>query len=166
VPYGFVSLALSEAVGEPWSVTLSHEAIEMVADPEANLLALGPHPDPAERRRVLHWYELCDAVEDLRYEVDGVAVSDFLLPLWFTDDDERGGRNDFLGRAVDGRPLRSFSAAPGGYLGFYDPRTGRHETWFAPGDERARARRAARAALGLARRGSRPLASPPRRVAS
>src|SRR5258707_992176 len=64
VPYGFVSLALAEALGEPWSVTLSHEALEMIGDPEVNLLVLGPHPDAAERRRVLHWYELCDAVQD------------------------------------------------------------------------------------------------------
>jgi hypothetical protein len=155
VPYGFVSLALAEALGEPWSVTLSHEAIEMVADPEVNLLVLGPHPDPRADRRVLHWYELCDAVQDDRYEIDGVEVSDFLLPLWFTDPDERGGRNDFLGRLRDGAPLASFRPAAGGYLGFWDPETSTHETWTAPGDARARARLETRASLGFGRRARR-----------
>src|SRR5436190_15611976 len=29
-------------------------------------------------------YEMCDAVQDESYEVDGVEVSNFLLPLYFT----------------------------------------------------------------------------------
>jgi len=155
VPYGFVSLALADALGEPWSVTLSHEALEMIADPEVNLLVLGPHPDRARRRRVLHWFEICDAVQDDRYEVDGVEVSDFVLPLWFTEAAEPGARNEFLPRRRRGRALASFTAAPGGYLGFYDPSTREHETWVAPGDARAEARRRARERFAWARRGSR-----------
>jgi hypothetical protein len=35
--------------------------------------------------RRLYAYEVCDAVEadDLGYELDGVTVSDFVLPGWF-----------------------------------------------------------------------------------
>src|SRR3989442_9581032 len=33
IPYGFVFLDLSAALGEDWSVTFSHEALELTADP-------------------------------------------------------------------------------------------------------------------------------------
>src|SRR5262249_47951263 len=42
VPYGFVFMELSKKMGESWPVTLSHEALELIADPESNLLVLGP----------------------------------------------------------------------------------------------------------------------------
>src|SRR5262245_8571689 len=38
VPYSFVFRELSEQVGEKWTVTLSHETLEMIGDPEVNLL--------------------------------------------------------------------------------------------------------------------------------
>jgi hypothetical protein len=49
IPYGFVFTELSEKLGEPWSVTLSHEALELIADPEVNLLVMGPHPADANK---------------------------------------------------------------------------------------------------------------------
>src|SRR5262245_35220613 len=61
VPFGFVFTELVKQLKEPWTVTFSHEALELLADPEVNLLVAGPHPaDPA--REVFHWYEMCDAV--------------------------------------------------------------------------------------------------------
>src|SRR5690349_18816451 len=38
IPYGFVFTELSKALGESWTVTLSHEALELIGDPEVNLL--------------------------------------------------------------------------------------------------------------------------------
>lgn len=120
IPYGFVFTELSRKMGEHWSVTLSHEALELIGDPEVNLLVMGPHPaDPG--RDVFHWYEMCDAVQAESYEIDGVALSNFVLPLYFTGADEKGGRNDFLGTSHHGKTLRSFGINPGGYVGFYDP---------------------------------------------
>ena len=52
IPYGFVFAELSAKLGEEWSVTLSHEALEMAADPENNLFVLGPHPENPEAQRV------------------------------------------------------------------------------------------------------------------
>src|SRR5436853_495964 len=80
-------------------ITLSHEALELLADPEANLLVQGPHPS-RPRHKVFHWFEMCDAVQDEHYLIDDVPVSNFVLPLYFTSSDERGGRNDFLGTAA------------------------------------------------------------------
>jgi len=138
IPYGSVFLDLAEAIAEEWTVTLSHEALELIGDPEVNLLVRGPHP--TEHRKVFHWFEMCDAVQGDTYEVDGVQVSNFVLPLYFTSSNERGGRNDFLGTEHDGRTLRSFSVNPGGYIGFFDPKTGNDVTHSMKGDERAAAR--------------------------
>src|SRR5262249_10978817 len=83
IPYGFVFIDLARRLGEPWSVTLSHEALELIADPQVNLLVMGPHPADPDKT-VFHWYEMSDAVQSETYEIDQVAVSNFLLPLYFT----------------------------------------------------------------------------------
>jgi subtilisin family serine protease len=150
IPFGIVFTQLSEETGEDWTVTLSHEALELITDPEANLLAQGPHPDDPERR-IYHWYEVCDAVQAQSYEIDGVAVSNFVLPLYFTESDEKGSRNDFLGEESDDGPLPSFGVAPGGYIGFFDPETQEHDQYVSPRGE-ARERLAARLRAGWARR--------------
>jgi hypothetical protein len=123
IPYGFVFLDLSARLHEAWTITLSHEALELLGDPEANLFVQGPHPTHPQRR-VFHWFEMCDAVQSESYDIDGVRVANFVLPLYFTSSEERGGRNDFLGSGT----LRSFAVNPGGYIGFYDPRRGRDAT--------------------------------------
>lgn len=128
IPYGFVFTELSQAIGENWTVTLSHEALELIGDPEVNLLVQGPHPAD-HNKYVFHWYEMCDAVQAETYKVDEIEVSNFLLPLYFTGSEELGGRNDFLGRIHKGKTLVSFGVNPGGYIGFFNPETGEHETY-------------------------------------
>jgi hypothetical protein len=150
IPFGFVFTEISAQLGEPWTVTLSHEALELIADPEVNLLVKGPHP--SKDREVFHWYEMCDAVQAESYEVDGIAVSNFVLPLYFTGSEERGGRNDFLGRSHDGRTLRSFGVNPGGYVGFYDPKKGDHDTFSLKQDDVAADRMKIKFRLGQGRR--------------
>lgn len=138
VPFGFVFTEVSQQLKEDWSVTLSHEALELIADPDVNLLCKGPHPDPAQAGRdVFHWFELCDAVQGEAYEIDGVRVSNFVLPGYFTGSEERGGHNDFSSTLVaggDGAPtrLQSFGTNPGGYVGFFDPKSQRDETYADP----------------------------------
>jgi hypothetical protein len=136
IPFGFVFTDLVAEIGEPWTVTLSHEALELIADPEVNLLVKGPHP-AAPTRDVFHWYEMCDAIQAETYEVDGIDVSNFVLPLYFTGGEETGGRNDFLGRQYSGKTLRSFGVNPGGYVGFYDPELNDHDTFTLHGDQLA-----------------------------
>jgi len=108
----------------------------LIGDPEKNLYALGPHPED-RRRKVFHWFEMCDAVQAEYYEIDHVQVSNFLLPLYFTDGNERGSRNDFLGHLHDGKSLASFGANPGGYIGFYDPQKKDDGEYYGHDDERA-----------------------------
>lgn len=75
-----------------------------------------------------------DAVQAETYTIDGVAVSNFVLPLYFTVEEELGGRNDFLGQSHNGKTLPSFGINPGGYVGFFNPATGNHKTFAMKGD--------------------------------
>jgi hypothetical protein len=97
---------------------------------------------------------MCDAVQAESYEINGMPVSNFLLPLYFTYDSEPGSRNDFLSTIRPGGDhLTSFGVNPGGYIGFYDPRIDDHATYFA--DNVARQRAQIKSQVGLARRGIR-----------
>ena len=154
IPYGFVFTPISKQLGEHWSITLSHEALELIADPEVNLLVMGPHPDD-RRRMVFHWYEMSDAVQDETYTIDGVEVSNFVLPLYFTRNNEKGARNDFLGTVTKGETLKSFGVNPGGYIGFYDPKHKRHSMFSRDHDERAKERAEIKGQAALARRSTR-----------
>lgn len=156
IPYGFVFLDVALEMEEEWSVVLSHEALELTADPEVNLLVKGPHPDTKRtRRHVFFWYEMCDAVQSESYIIDGVRVSNFVLPLYFTSGDEYTGRNDFLGTVNDGKTLRSFGVNPGGYVGYYDPKTGQSHTHFGKGDKVAALRMKVKGRMKKTRRAER-----------
>ena len=147
VPFGVVFTELAEQLGEPWSVTFSHEVLELLADPQANLLVMGPRlKKPAGD--VFHWFEMCDAVQAESYAIDKVKVANFVLPFYFTVEQE--GQNDFMNTGV-----KSFKVNPGGYVGYYDPVTSDHEQFLARGDKVAQQRLAIKSALGRARRSQR-----------
>lgn len=116
IAYGFVFLDLCAKLGDAWSATLSHEALELIADPQCNLLVKGPHPRDATLPDVYHYFEMCDAVQSQVYEIDNVVVSNFVLPSYFAPNDANEGRRDF-----SGTNLRSFGVNPGGYIGYFDP---------------------------------------------
>ncbi|MDE1830210.1 MAG: hypothetical protein KGI25_07790 [Thaumarchaeota archaeon] len=65
-----------------WSVTASHELLEMLSDPDINLTTF---VQTSNTSGFLFAYENCDAVEDdsFGYEVNGVKMSDFVLPCYF-----------------------------------------------------------------------------------
>lgn len=151
IPYGFVFTELVKELKEEWTVTLSHEALELIGDPEVNLLVAGPNPHKPGQT-VFHWYEMCDAVQSEFYEIDGIKVSNFLLPLYFTGGEELGGRNDFLGNLHKGKTLQSFGVNPGGYIGYFDPATGDSATYMAKGDKVAAKRLAIKQKAAGARR--------------
>jgi hypothetical protein len=147
IPYGFVFTEISDKLHENWSVALSHEALELIGDPQLNLFAMGPHPHPKEKKRpVFHCFEVCDAVQSESYSIEGIEVSNFLLPLYFTYDpekytDEPGSRNDFLGTRDNrtGQTLTSFGVNPGGYVVIWDQE---QKIWYTyTPDENAETRR-------------------------
>jgi hypothetical protein len=144
IPYGFVFLELCAANNENWTVTLSHEALELVGDPAANLLVQGPCPSD-KSRQVFHMFEMCDAVQAEKYKIDQIEVSNFVLPSYFSPGEQDGRRNDFLGTKYGrGKSLESFGMNPGGYVNYFDPKD---EKWYSPtrpGDKVALARQAAK----------------------
>jgi hypothetical protein len=153
VPFGFVFLDICKECGDDWTVALSHEAIELVGDPLSNLLVQGPHPKD-HRHLVFYMFELCDPVSGDWYEIDGVKVSNFVLPGWFARNVVEEARNDFLGRPVSGEALLPFASATGGYLCFYDGNLPDGKKWTQvakPGDAMAERRIAAKAAAKLSR---------------
>ena len=137
IPYGFVFVDIATEIGENWTVTFSHEALELIGDRQAGKLIRGPHPSE-KNRTVYHWHEMCDAVQNETYEIDGIEVSNFVLPLYFTEDAEPGSRNDFLGTQYfsgsdpNKTSLASFGINPGGYIGYFDHINNQHETELGP----------------------------------
>lgn len=75
-PYGKVFIKVCQQFNVPWISVLSHEILELVGDPGANQWA----HDPTGR---LWAFEMCDAVQDHLYNIDGVPVSNFVLPNFF-----------------------------------------------------------------------------------
>jgi hypothetical protein len=124
-----------------WTVALSHEILELLADPDLNTLVRGPHP-LVKSREVLHYREVCDPVQGDTYKIGGIAVSNFVLPHYYNGQGESGGENDFLRRGV-----KAFNWRPNGEIGFFDPSVGKRGKYVtfpqvSAKNVRARARKA------------------------
>jgi hypothetical protein len=111
-PIGFVFAKTDMDYNLSWTVTASHELLEMLGDPYANIgVQINDNTWVA--------YESCDAVEadELGYDIGGTLVSDFMLPSWFEVKGEPPF--DFAGHCK--APL---TLLPGGYIGVWQPSTG------------------------------------------
>jgi hypothetical protein len=108
LPLGKVFAKSDLDAGYSWTVTASHELLEMLADPNINDVA---ELDNADGTITFYAHEVCDAVEadDLGYEIDGVLLSDFVTPSWFVSGET--GAVDFMHRVSN-----PFQIAPGGYI--------------------------------------------------
>jgi hypothetical protein len=73
-----------------YTSTLSHELLEMIADPAVNLYAIGKFTDKGRKRSGLYGLEVCDPVEANYYKIGGVTVSDFVHPEWFEPEHKKG----------------------------------------------------------------------------
>src|ERR1700691_6696750 len=82
LPMGKVFAASDLKAGTSWTVTASHELLEMLGDPNINLTVFVQSSNTAG---LLYAYEVCDACEDdsLGYQIDNILVSDFVYPSWF-----------------------------------------------------------------------------------
>ncbi len=111
-PLGKVFAKLDLDNGSSWTVTLSHELLEMLADPWINWCAMGSDSK-------IYALEVCDAVEadDLGYDIDGVRVSDFVTPAWF--EPTCADRLDFKKHVS-----KELELAREGYISILDPATG------------------------------------------
>lgn len=106
--------------GVQWTVTASHELLEMLADPEINLTVF---VQPTATAGTLYAYEVCDACEadEFGYKIDGTLVSDFVYPTWFESFQPRGA-TQFCHSGKLTAPLPEL--LPGGYIGAFDVGSG------------------------------------------
>lgn len=116
-PFALVEFA------ENWSLTASHETLEMLADPFGNRLVAGKSPK-SHQGRVNFLVEVCDPSEDQEYAytVNGVTVSDFYTPDFFDPVTAPGVRYSYTGAVK-----RPRSILRGGYLSWVVPQT---NEWF------------------------------------
>ena len=106
LPLSKVFVRTTIADGHKVSVTASHELAEMLVDPGIQLGAIGPDG------QTWYAYEMADAVEQEEFEIDGVAVSDFVYPGWFEAFRAPNSvKFDHLGKCK-----RPFELRPGGYM--------------------------------------------------
>lgn len=123
------ALITSSDDNEVWSLTASHELLEMLVDPFGDRLVAGDSPHP-EQGRVLFLVEVCDPSEatEFGYSVNGVLVSDFYTPSYFDPVVSGGVRYSYTSAVREPRQV-----LPGGYLSWKNPETGEwwQETWFS-----------------------------------
>jgi hypothetical protein len=144
IPYGFVYLDICKQHGEAWNVALSHEVLELLADPNAETTVIGPGPKGASAH-VHYDLEVCDPTQGDTYEIDGVAVANFVGKAYFH---ERGGsgKTNHLGL-----PLEPLGVRPGGYFQYEDGAQAHQVT----GPHVTKAMLDAKALMGKARRNAR-----------
>jgi hypothetical protein len=116
-----------------WTLTCSHEYVEMALDPLGSTLYRAPSPDPSVRHGRGHkshvvqvLLELGDPVEaaEYAYKIDGVTVSDFILHPY--GNGSKGEKFDHLGALRGPRTIM-----PGGYVSWVEPDgEWRQLTWF------------------------------------
>lgn len=81
-PVGKVFAKTDHQFGLNWTVTASHELLELLADPFVNLTVFS-HPQSGAS--TLYAYEVCDPCQDesFAYEIDGISVCNFVYPAYF-----------------------------------------------------------------------------------
>lgn len=115
LPYAFVYLDVCTLRDEPWTCTLSHEVLELLADPDTLSTALGPAPEGSGLEgEAPYGLEVCDPTQSDRYEIDGVLVVNFVTRAYFGEGPV-GAATNFLD--LD---LPPFGARPGGYIQYDD----------------------------------------------
>jgi hypothetical protein len=103
--------------GSTWSLTASHECLEMLADPFGNRMRAGASPK-AGQGRVEFLVEVCDPSEsdEFAYTVNGILVSDFYTPDYFDPKPTAGVRYSYTGALTAPRQVLR-----GGYLSWHEP---------------------------------------------
>lgn len=97
-----------------WSVTASHELLEMMIDPWVNLTVFNQTGMTKGR---MYAYEVCDACEDdsFGYHINNVLVSDFVYPAWFEGWRASGSTKFDFGNHI----TAPFHLLTGGYIGYF-----------------------------------------------
>ena len=121
-PLGKVFVKTTMTYGGIWTVTGSHECLEMLGDPDICRCTFMQTTDTAG---TIYAYEASDAVEadELGYDVDGVKLSDFVTQEWF----DPGHYTTAAGYSFKKHVNAPLQLAPGGYIGYF--KVGRGSGW-------------------------------------
>jgi hypothetical protein len=113
--------------GPGWTVAASHECCEILVDPSGNRLqtarsiVLSGEDQSLGFTNEAYLVEICDPCELHGYTIDGVAVSDFVIPQYYHTG-TKDGKYSYTGNIV--RPLQILF---GGYISWIDQTT--NEVW-------------------------------------
>lgn len=120
LPIGKAFMKTTQVDGGIPSVCVSHELMEMLADPYIDRTVIYQESNVAGR---IYALEVCDACEDdtFGYDISGVTVSDFVYPSWF-----QGWRGTHANVPFDhGKHIKQpFQLLSGGYISMMDFRGG------------------------------------------
>jgi hypothetical protein len=110
-PYALIS------AGNSWSLTASHETLEMLADPFGNRVIAGPSLIK-KQGRVSYLVEVSDPSEaaEFAYTINDILVSDFYTPSYFDPVTATGVRYSFTGAITEPRQVLK-----DGYLSWHEP---------------------------------------------
>jgi hypothetical protein len=110
-PFALVTMS------DSWSLTASHEMLEMLADPFGNRLVPGQSPK-SDQGRVEFLVEVADPseAEEFGYTVNDILMSDFYTPHFFDPVKADGVRYSYTGAITEPRTILK-----GGYISFHDP---------------------------------------------
>lgn len=117
-PLGKVFAKTDLDYGDQWTVSASHELLEMLADPDINLTVFIQKNNSGR----LFAYEVCDACESDKnaYMIGNTLVSDFVYPAWFESFRKTGSTQfDYQNQIT-----KPFQLLPGGYIGIYNVLSG------------------------------------------
>jgi len=100
-----------------WSITASHELLEMLEDPLGNKFRDGPDMDPnAQPHLVSYLVEVGDPCEIFSYKISEVPVSDFITPNFYDENASAGTAFDFMQKLS-----KPYSVPRGCYISWQDP---------------------------------------------
>ncbi len=125
LPLAKVFAQTIERGGCNWTVSVSHELLEMLADPDINRMVCDSSfdptrlPTPGEKSARFFALEVCDpcASDNDGYPIGTHKVSDFILPSWYQK--ESKGPFD-----KHNKILQPFALSDGGYVGRYSNEDG------------------------------------------
>ncbi len=103
---------------DDWPLSVSHEILEMLADPFGKAFVTGPSLLP-DQGTVEYLTEVCDPCQGATfgYAVNGIVVADFVLPAYYQAFAD--GEYSFAGHITEPRQVLD-----GGYVSWRDPMSG------------------------------------------
>jgi hypothetical protein len=118
------ALVIGTPGDEQWTIDASHETVEMLVDPSGNRMQTSRAIEIAgdgvqdATGQFSYLVEACDPCEasQYAYDIQGIAVSDFITPRFYDPVATGGTRYSFAGHIERPRQL-----LPGGYISFVDP---------------------------------------------